>query len=226
MLTFPGLTLPTIGTRIEKIQRYLADERWPSPFRVEALMAMKGVDLETLTALINKETVYEIISLGSYVERKDVITTCISFVADPRKLLASGVILNDDACLDALLARLTPGVLNAKTYRQHLNKDVPYYPSHDQKACWEVVIDLDEDVPDDVTDERFLTTILPKLHAAGADLMDDRFAPIEGQIHLGQFAPGRIALATYRRQVLNAELHALADEEAPEPAPSRTRARL
>lgn len=210
--------ISTIGTRIEKIQRYLDG----FGNQDEALVAMKGVDLEKLTALINKTTVQSVIALAISVERMDVIATSIPFVAEPRKLLACGVILNDDACLDALLARLTPDVLNAKTFRQHLNDNVPHYPSQDQKACWEIVLDLGEGV----TEERSLAMILPKLHAAGADLMDDRFATIEGEIHLGQFAPGRIALATYRRQVLNAELHVLADEAAPAPAQPRARARL
>ncbi|MCA8448925.1 hypothetical protein [Burkholderia vietnamiensis] len=186
-----------------------------------AINRLETMPLDEVAPLINQQTAYGALSFGLESNRSDVLALTIPFV-DPQRLLCITAFLNDDACLNALLARLTPDVLNAKTYRQHLNQNIPHYPSHDQKACWEIVIDLDEDVPD----ERFLTTILPRLHAAGADLMDDRFATIEGEIHLGQFAPGRSALAHYRRQMLAAELHVLADEAVPEPAPSRARARL
>ncbi|WP_186140358.1 hypothetical protein [Burkholderia gladioli] len=186
-----------------------------------AINRLETMPLDEVVPLINQQTAYGALSFGLESNRSDVLALTIPYV-DPERLLCVTAFLNDDACLDALLARLTPDVLNAKTYRQHLNQNIPHYPSHDQKACWEIVIDLDEDVPD----ERFLTTIFPKLHAAGADLMDDRFATIEGEIHLGQFAPGRIALAHYRRQMLAAELNVLADEAAAEPAQPRARARL
>ncbi|MCA8448927.1 DEAD/DEAH box helicase family protein [Burkholderia vietnamiensis] len=219
---------------ITAIKQYL-DRQNGNPFNMfyttmRGVKRMKTVDLEQVSALINETSVIDIAILASQAGRGDVMKRAIGApcLDNPEQLLGEWRVLANPEGLDAVLARLTPDVLNAKTFPQNHGSHVPHYPSDEQKACWEIV--LDPKVGE--TEERFLTSVLPKLHAAGADLMDDRFETEDAEIASSPWdigsdvTHGRSALAHYRRQMLAAELHALADEAVPEPAPSRARARL
>lgn len=140
---------------------------------------------------------------------------------DPWRLLTCHEVMLKDDAIDALLADVGRDVLNT---RIHHADDVG---KERQIAAWEIWIDRNRAIPQ----ERFLTVILPKLHAAGADVMDDRFEE-DAAIRLdpwdigSDYSPGRRALATYRQLVLTAELHAIADAEAHAPVETRARRRL
>ncbi|WP_109482862.1 hypothetical protein [Paraburkholderia sp. C35] len=178
-----------------------------------------GVPLDEIVPLINRDTAAMAFSLatGFMTQRLDVVLHTIPFLDNPEQLLGNRCVLANSECLDALLARITPEVLNADS------SDGSWKVAH-----WENAIH-GHGVEQEHTEEHYLNVILPRLHAAGADLMDDRFEgiiPQERQPFAPDLPNGRIALATYRRQVLAAELHAIADEVATTPAQPRARKRL
>lgn len=196
----------------ETIRTWAQLEAWT----MRQALAMLGTPLDEILPLINRDTAAMVCSFATigFPNRHDVVLHTIPFLDDPVQVLGNRCVLANPECLDALLARLTPEVLNAKP-----NDDVW------KRANWEAAINSHEH---DL--EHYLNVIFPKLHAAGADVMDDRFE----QIHEGwtshPFAPplhiGDVALKAYRRRVLAKQLHVLADEAAPAPTQPRARARL
>lgn len=182
-----------------------------------------GLPLDEIVPLINRDTAAMAFSLATgsmthfMTQRLDVVLHTIPFLDNPEQLLGDRCVLADPECFDALLARLTPEVLNADS------SDGSWKMAH-----WENAIQ-GHGVGQEHTEEHYLNVILPRLHAAGADLMDDRFEgiiPQERQPFAPDLTNGRIALATYRRQVLAAELHAIADAEATTTVQPRNRRRL
>ncbi|MCA8287578.1 hypothetical protein [Burkholderia vietnamiensis] len=223
---WPGIKEMLEATRqddVEAIRKWIAG-RDPNVFiaRVEAIVAMETVDVARIIPLIGSTTVILIMGLAVEAKRWDVMQRAMGAEKDPWRLLTCNEVLMKNDAIDALLAHVGRDVLNA---RMHHADDVG---QERQIVAWEIWIAHDRAIPQ----ERFLTVILPKLHAAGADVMDVRFEEEDAAIALDQwdigsdYTPGRRALATYRRQVLAAELNAITDAEAQAPAEARARRRL
>ncbi|MCA8448929.1 hypothetical protein [Burkholderia vietnamiensis] len=175
-------------------------------------LVMLGKPLDEILPLINRDTAAMVFNFATFgfANRHDVVLHTIPFLDDPVQLLGHECVLANPECLDALLARLAPEVLNAKLSVKVSNR-----------ANWEAATDSHHD------QEHYLNVIFPKLHAAGADVMDDRFERIRKGYPFGpRLSMGEVALKAYRRRVLVKQLSALADEAAPAPAQPRARARL
>jgi len=208
---------------ITAIKQYL-DRENGNPFNMFykimlGVKRMKTVDLEQVTALIDDTSVLDIAILALKAGRVDVMKRAVGApcLDKPEHLLGERCVFENPECLDALLARLTPEVLNADS------GDGSW-----RMARWENAIH-GHGLGQKHTVEHYLDVILPRLHAAGADLMDDRFEgiiPQERQPFAPELPNGHVALDAYRRRVLAEQLHAIADAEAPVLAPPRARARL
>jgi len=207
---------------ITAIKQYL-DRQNGSPFdmfytTMLGVKRMKTVDREQVTALIDDTSVLDITILALKAGRVDVMKRAVGApcLDNPEHLLDEPCALENPECLDALLARLPPEVLNADS------GDGFWRMAHWEKAIH------GHGVGQEHTVEHYLNVILPRLHAAGADLMDDRFEgiiPQERQPFAPELPNGHVALDAYRRRVLAEQLHAIADAEAPSAQP-RARARL
>lgn len=185
---------------------------------MHAVLAMETVDVARVTSLITPQTAIQIMGLAVRAKRLDVMRQVMTVEQDPIKLLDCVDVALDDDAVDALLEHIHHDVLNTRL--NHTNR----WGVESSIAAWEVWIVKDRGI----TQERFIDVILPKLHAAGADLMDVRFEEEDDEVIASDewdiasdYTPGRRALATYR---LTSQLHALADEAAP--AQPRARARL
>jgi hypothetical protein len=222
---------------ITAIKQYL-DRQNGNPFNMFyttmlGVKRMKTVDQEQVTALIDDTSVLDIAILALKAGRVDVMKRAVGApcLDKPEHLLGERCVFENPECLDALLARLTPEVLNADSgdgfWRMaHWEKAIHGHglgQKHTVEHYLDVILGQKHTV------EHYLDVILPRLHAAGADLMDDRFEgiiPQERQPFAPELPNGHVALDAYRRRVLAEQLHAIADAEAPALAPPRARARL
>ncbi|SDG93327.1 hypothetical protein SAMN05216466_106102 [Paraburkholderia phenazinium] len=130
-----------------------------------------------VSSLVNATNADDVLRLAQETQRPDVMALTIPHVEKPVRLLKEPIVMLDDGCLGAVLARLSEDDLNAIAT---INGR--------EMTRWEVAIDLHRQIPQ----QRFIDVILPKMHAAGADVMDDRFTDFE--------TPGFSALAIYRRR--------------------------
>lgn len=135
---------------------------------------------------ITADNAEDVLRLARDMRRSDVMALAIPHVKRPKRLLNEAVVLMDDDCVDSLLARMSEDDLNAVAM------------VHGELiARWEAAIDANRHIPQD----RWVDAILPRLHAAGADIMDDRFDDLEEDIHNGRLNPEE--LEPWLRAVLN-----------------------
>ncbi|SDG94270.1 hypothetical protein SAMN05216466_106134 [Paraburkholderia phenazinium] len=113
-------------------------------------------------------------------------------------LFSDPLILNHDECIQALIARFGSDGMNRGT-----------------PAPWEGCLRAN------VTTERLVESVLPMLHAAGADVMDARFEELEGETEQGV-----VALMHYRRKVQGDELRKVAEQAQGTREKPRPRKRL
>lgn len=194
-----------------------------------AFEAMKTVDAAAVATLVAPATADEIVRMAFKAHRVDVVVVALPHLNDTSAVRMLDVQWITSTGMDALLARLGPAGLNGTIRGKRKSSASSTLPSAEFKAAWEVFLRI----PGWSTDEdRCLTVLLPKLHAAGADVMADRFQAGDAAIASGpkrqvmDFPAGRRALATYRRQTLVTELSAIVDEVAPAPDQPRARRRL
>ena len=203
-----------------------------------AFEAMKTVDAAAVATLVAPATADEIVRMAFKAQRVDVVVVALPHLNDTSAvrmldvqwITSTGMDAFEDVTfIDALLARLGPAGLNSTIRGKRKSSASSTLPSAEFKAAWEVFLRI----PGWSTDEdRCLTVLLPKLHAAGADVMADRFQAGDAAIASGpkrqvmDLPAGRRALATYRRQTLVTELSAIVDAVAPAPDQPRARRRL